>query len=260
MESGQVFGFSKSEGLYQGSFGGIFMKLWQKGKRLFFESAGKPFPPGIEMHLRRYFDLERNLNPLYSLLEQDPKIPSVWNAIRGLRLIRQDSWEAMGCFILSSNNNIKRIQQMWHRLSNALGMDGRHFPGFEALADSDESLLRSLGLGYRAPYLLKSARLVRDKKNILKKIENSSYPEAKEMLMEFPGVGSKVADCILLYGFHKMEAFPVDVWIARILRKLYFRNRNVPEKKLLAFAQKRWGLLGGYVQQYLFHGVRTGVL
>ena len=78
--------------------------------------------------------------------------------------------------------------------------------------------------------------------------------------MEFPGVAGKVSDCILLYGFHKMEAFPVDVWIARILRKLYFRNRNIPEKKLLAFAQKRWGSLGGYVQQYLFHAARTGIL
>ncbi len=258
IESGQVFGFSKFKEGYQGSFGGISLKLWQKDERLFFESDAHFSPREIELHLKHYFDLERNLSPLYTLLEQDPKIPSVLNRIRGLRLIRQDIWEAMACFILSSNNNIKRIQQIWHRLAKALGRDGKHFPNFEIIADSNEAFLRSLGLGYRAPYLLKSARLVCENVDILKKIDRTSYSEAKEILIKFPGVGSKVADCILLYGFHKMEAFPVDVWIERILRKLYFRNRSA--KNLLSFAQKKWGLLGGYVQQYLFHGARTGIL
>ena len=122
LESGQVFGFKKSEsGEFQGSFGGVFLGLRQEEGRLHFKS-GEALPPvRIEKHLRRYFNLERDLDPVYSLLDLDPKIPSAWKTIRGLRLIRQDPWEAMACFILSSNNNIKRIAQMWRRFDRLSG-------------------------------------------------------------------------------------------------------------------------------------------
>jgi N-glycosylase/DNA lyase len=76
----------------------------------------------------------------------------------------------------------------------------------------------------------------------------------------FPGIGPKVADCVLLYGFHKLDAFPVDVWILRVMRKLYFANRKVSEKKVWIFGRKRWGPQAGYIQQYLFHGARKQIL
>jgi N-glycosylase/DNA lyase len=78
-------------------------------------------------------------------------------------------------------------------------------------------------------------------------------------LLAFPGIGPKVADCVLLYGFHKLEAFPVDVWIARVMRKHYFRNRRVSEAKIHAFARKKWAKNAGYLQQYFFHTARMGM-
>jgi N-glycosylase/DNA lyase len=91
-------------------------------------------------------------------------------------------------------------------------------------------------------------------------IREADYEEARERVIAFPGIGPKVADCVLLYGFHKLEAFPVDVWIHRVMKKLYFPKRPVSEDKIRAYAKKKWGNLAGYVQQYLFHGARSGVI
>ena len=92
---------------------------------------------------------------------------------------------------------------------------------------------------------------------LLNQISSESYAEAKTRLLEFPGVGEKVADCVLLFGIQKYEAFPVDTWVLKAVRKLYFRNRSIPERKVQNFGQKRWKQYAGYIQQYLYHGIRN---
>ena len=133
------------------------------------------------------------------------------------------------------------------------------FPSALKIARSHENILRELGLGYRAPFLSRTATFLSNNPDYLETIRHSEYERAKERVLAFPGIGPKVADCVLLYGFHKLEAFPVDVWIARVIRQLYFRKRKISEDKVRRFGMKRWGGHAGYVQQYLFHSARMGV-
>ena len=254
LESGQVFGFTKAgDGAYEGVIGQAPVRLWQKNGTLFAQGIGKA------ERLREYFDLDRDLTPLYALLRAEAPLENLPVKLAGLRLIRQDPWEALACFILSSNNNVKRIQGIWKNLSFHFNR-GRCFPTPGQIAQTHERILRQLGLGYRAPFLWASARFVAASPQSLDVIRRAHYEEAKRRVLAFPGIGPKVADCVLLYGFQKYEAFPVDVWIGRVMRKIYFRNRKISEARIRRFGQRQWGNLAGYVQQYLFHGARMGIL
>ncbi len=192
-------------------------------------------------------------------MEEDPLLRPAAKKLKGLRLIRQDSWEALACFIISSNNNVKRIQGIWKNLSG-FSRDKKSFPAAHEIACLHERSLREAGLGYRAPFLLHTAQFISTNPQTLDAIRGAEYTEALKRVIAFPGIGPKVADCVLLYGFQKYEAFPVDVWILRVMRKLYFRGRSIPEDRIRRFGQKRWGKLAGYVQQYLFHSARLKVI
>ena len=257
LESGQVFGFTHLEGAgYQGIIHGARVGLSQSPSALDIEVL-----TGVltERQARDYFDLDRDLAPLYQLLKAEG-LERVLHDLQGLRLIQQNSWEALACFILSSNNNVKRIQHIWRSLSTYFNPAHQSFPSPGQIASSHERVLRQLGLGYRAPFLFNTALFLSTNSESLEVIRKASYTEGRERVLCFPGIGPKVADCVLLYGFQKYEAFPVDVWMLRVMRKLYFKGRKVSEDRVHAFAQKRWGSLAGYLQQYLFHGVRTGLI
>ncbi len=255
LDSGQVFGFKKNgDKVYEGVIAGHPVKLWQTKNQLHTENG---FPKKKLIH---FFDLGRDLQPIYDILRSDVPLAPAGEALKGLRLIRQDPWEALACFILSSNNNVKRIQGIWKNLSEFFNKDTLTFPSSSQIASSHEKILRALGLGYRAPFLLNTAQFVSKNPKYLQWIREAEYAEAKRRVLAFPGIGEKVADCVLLYGFQKQEAFPVDVWILRVMRKLYFKNRKISEDKARQFGMKRWGKNAGYIQQYLFHGARIGVL
>lgn len=257
LDSGQTFSFRKNpDQSFSGFLQGVPVRFVHDAGLL----RGVCAPGRLKSEaVRDYFDLDYDLTPVYRILDGDDLLrPAL--AYRGLRLLRQDPWEATAGFILSSKNNIKRIQLMWKRVSEHFTGEGR-FPSADRLAQSNETELRGLGLGYRAGFLYKSARRISaDPSAFLATGRDPDYAAAKEKLQEFDGVGPKVADCILLYGFHRLEGFPVDVWIERVMKKLYFRNRKTPAAKIHRFALKRWGGHAGYVQQYLFHAVRTGVI
>ena len=253
LESGQVFGFtSDSDGAYEGVLLGHLVKLKQQNGVLNVQNGKSSLSESI---VRHYFDLDHDLKEIYSILRADEALNQSFEAFKGLRLIRQDSWEALACFIISSNNNVKRIQGIYRGLVRYFGK----FPAPMQIARSHENVLRELGLGYRAPFLWATAKFLSSNPDYLDTIRVAEYQEARERVMSFPGIGPKVADCALLYGFHKLEAFPVDVWIARIVRRLYFKNRKVSEEKIRNFGMKKWGMNAGYVQQHLFHSARMGV-
>ncbi len=259
MDSGQVFGFSKTDaGSYEGVLDGRAVRFSKKGDTL---SVGGAFTSN---RIRDYFDLDHDLTTVYETLSAEEKLAPVLGSLKGLRLIRQNSWEALAGFILSSNNNVKRIQRIWRDLS--VYFSGRRgsavisFPSAGEIASSHERILRGLGLGYRAPFLLRTAHFVSRNPESLEVIRATDYEDALRRVLAFPGIGPKVADCVLLYGFQKYEAFPVDVWILRVMRSLYFRGRRVSERTVHAYARRRWGGHAGYVQQYLFHGARTKIL
>lgn len=254
LDSGQVFGFVPAgNGRYAGTVLGHAVELWQENDVLHVQNGAAPLSEGL---VRSYFDLDRDLKEIYSILRSDKALALSLRTFKGLRLIRQDPWEALACFIISSNNNVKRIMGIYRGLVRYFG----RFPSPSQIARSHENILRGLGLGYRAPYLMKTALFLSNSPDYLETIRGEGYEEAKARVISFPGIGPKVADCALLYGFHKLEAFPVDVWIARTMRRIYFRNRRVSEDKIRCFAQKRWRGLAGYVQQYIFHAARRGAI
>jgi N-glycosylase/DNA lyase len=257
LESGQFFGFERAAGNnFIFRLEGVSIKLRQSGGVLYGDvNPGRAFTDA----LIRFFDLERDLEPVYAILRADPRLSPALK-YRGLRLLRQDPWEAAACFILSSNNNVKRIRYLWRNLSEKIGTRPGIFPDAAEVAASSETFLRRLGLGYRAGYLLETARIVAGTPGILEALIETPYPEARETVMEWPGVGPKVADCILLYGLGRLEAFPVDTWIDRVMRRLYFKGKKTSSAAIRELARERFGAWAGYVQQYLFHAGRMGTL
>ena len=257
LESAQNFGFRKlSENCYEGRLQDVVCRVSQENSSLNVLSDS----PVNDKAIRDFFDLDRNLSPLYQIMAQDPKLRPSYVAFKGLRILRQDPWEVIAGFIISANNNFKRIQGIWHRLSESFCGGNYRFPSAEGISKSSESELRQLGLGYRAPYLLNTARAFLEKNTSIEVLASGDIEESRRKLIQWDGIGPKVAECILLYGFHRLDAFPVDVWVQRVMRKQYYRGRKVSVVQINRYACKRWGVWAGYVQQYLFHSARISGL
>jgi N-glycosylase/DNA lyase len=182
----------------------------------------------------------------------------------GLRLLRQDPWECLASFILSSTKQIVQICQIVSLLCERFGekiIGGESiqfmFPTAQKIAAGTEAGLRACKMGFRAPSLLAAAREIAGGKFDLEKIRQMNYAGARGELMKLRGVGGKIADCVLLFAYGFDSAFPVDVWIERALQQLYFPRRRASEKRLRKFAATHFGPHAGYAQQYLFHYIRT---
>lgn len=183
----------------------------------------------------------------------------------GLRLVRQNPWECLASFILSSTKQIVQIRQIVRTLcerhgSPVIGPRGVvkrfAFPTADQLAALNEADLRACKMGFRAPYLLVAAQRVASGEIKLEEIGRMDLVMAREELMKMDGVGEKIADCVLLFAYGFPGAFPVDVWVRRVLTKFYFRGRTVKPERLRQFIVKHFGPNAGYAQQYLFHHVR----
>ncbi len=200
--------------------------------------------------LKEFFDLDFDYNALNIALSEDKTLKSAIKYAGGIRILKQPPWETLCSFILSQNNNIKRITGIIERLCEYFGNDignGHYsFPSAEKLAPLSVDDLAVLRSGFRAKYVIDAARKVVSNVVNLEEVANSDTNTAREILMKINGVGPKVADCTLLFGFHKLDAFPKDVWIKRIMEKYY--PNGLPE-----FAKE----YGGIAQQYLFHYIRT---
>ncbi len=215
--------------------------------------------------LRRYLDLDRDYA---SLAQEYGHISAARSAIEcfpGLRILNQPPWEALVAFILSANNHVPRIRGLVERLSRELGesfeLEGEKLWGFprpEVLAECSEEELRALGVGYRAPYLIATARAVVDGFP-LNQLCQMPYEEAHRTLTALKGVGDKVADCVLLFGCGQSSAFPVDVWVARLL-KSWFGMEDASRREMARSARAMLGNHGGLLQQFLFHAARVGAL
>ena len=184
---------------------------------------------------------------------------------RGLRLLRQDPWECLASFILSSTKQIVQIRQIILLLCERCGDPvvvpageprAFAFPSPEKIAAMTETDLRGCKMGFRAPHLLATARQIADGRLDLSRLRTLPPAEARAELMKLRGVGGKIADCVLLFAGGVDTAFPVDVWVERALRQLYF-PRRVTAKRLHHFAATHFGPHAGYAQQYLFHYMRT---
>jgi len=257
--SGQAFRWTAKDGWYYGFIGQSVLKVRQDGERLLYDTSDPGLSPD---RLARYFALDLDLADILRQIDVDMQVHHAIVRYRGLRVLRQDPWETLASFICASFNNIKRIEGMIENLCQAYGRPvalngfrGFSFPGPEAIAQVSERRLRSLGLGYRAPYLRATARLVLDGKLPVEQLQQVGYAAVKRALLSCDGVGDKVADCVALFGFEKYEAFPIDVWMERAMR-YYFRHRKMTRKVMHDYATRHFGAYAGYAQQYLYHYMR----
>ncbi|HYM70482.1 MAG TPA: DNA glycosylase [bacterium] len=196
------------------------------------------------------------LRRIEALLAADAVLARVLPRTRGITLLVQDPWEVLISFIVSQNNNIPKITRSIEGLARALGEplgEGVYaFPSPARLAAAHPATLRACHLGYRAPYVRGAARRVAEGRLDLDRLCRIPEDEAREALRELPGIGDKVADCILLFALGKVTTFPVDVWIRRAVERLYLGGRPTPLREIRAFARDRFGPLAGYAQQHLF--------
>ena len=216
--------------------------------------------------LREYLQTEQDLSEVLLTFPEDEPMRAAVSACRGLRLLRQEPWECLASFILSSTKQIVQIQQIIELLCERFGeplpaivphAPAYGFPSASRLARATEADLRACKMGFRAPYLLETARRVADGELELERLRHFPVETAREQLMRLPGVGRKIADCVLLFAYGFQSAFPVDVWVLKALRQLYFRRRRATMPRLQRFASHHFGPNAGYAQQYLFHYMRT---
>ncbi|MGC9037456.1 MAG: DNA-3-methyladenine glycosylase 2 [Candidatus Micrarchaeia archaeon] len=214
-----------------------------------------------EEELRQLLGVHTGVRSIYSKLEKDTLLKKAIEEFYGMRVVKADPWQTAVCFIVSQFNNIKRISKIIGMLINKFGKTengAKLFPSPESIARASKASLLACGLGFRASYLRDFASSIVEGFD-LSSLYKLSYEEAKNELMQFKGIGDKVADCILLFGYGKLEAFPVDTWIKRIVEKEYLHRRS-SLKQIHEFAARRFGGLAGYAQQYLFQYARESGL
>ncbi len=210
--------------------------------------------------LEEYLQLQVDLNEVIATFPNDEPIQNAVAALSGLRLLRQDYWECLASFILSSTKQIVQIRQMVALLSQRFGESVKSnsrkpafaFPKIETIADCSENELRDCKLGFRAPNLRSAAHDILDGSIDWERLPTMTSGQARAELMKLRGVGQKIADCVLLYAGGHQNVFPVDVWIDRALRRLYFPKRKPSVKLLRKFADTHFGPYAGYAQQYIF--------
>jgi N-glycosylase/DNA lyase len=208
-----------------------------------------------------YFALDHPLSEILETFPSDPVIKVAVEYSRGLRIIRQPPWECLATFLTSALKQVQHIRAISLAIRSRFGRRLRwgevevfSYPEPEEVAEIPVEKLLECKLGFRAANLLATARMVASGAVNLEALGGLSTVEARAALCELPGVGEKIANCVLLFAYDRLEAVPVDVWIARVLNEVYFAGRSkVPLRELKAFASDYFGSYAGYAQQYLFH-------
>ena len=262
LTSGQAFGWERSAEGWTGIVRGRWVRLREESDSIRAQTAA---PQSEWDWLAEYLQVEVNLSAVLKTFPNDPHLRAAIASCRGLRLLRQDPWECLGSFILSSTKQIVQIRQIVAELCATFGTPVIapgpppvfSFPTAARLAEADEADLRACKMGFRAPYLLATARLIASGACDLEGLRRIPLKEARKQLLKLPGVGGKIADCVLLFAYGFPTAFPVDVWVTKALRKFYFRGRRVRPVRLHSFISAYFGPNAGYAQQYLFHFIRT---
>ncbi len=249
LDCGQAFRWEKQEdGSYSGVAGGYFLNIAKENGNLIFNNTSMEAFEGFWIN---YFDLNRDYKAICRTLKEDELLSSTIDEYYGIRILNQEPWEALCSFVISQQNNIKRIKLIISRLCRAYGEDLGNgwytFPSAERLAELSVADFEAIGAGYRAKYLEKLAKDVASGNIDLSKIKSLSLEEARKALLDIYGVGIKVANCALLFGFGFLSAFPVDVWMKRVME--YYPN-GLPE----CFTG-----IEGIAQQYLFHWARNNL-
>ncbi len=254
LESGQVFHWFRNEATFSGLIGEELVELRQDGGQL-------EILQGQPETVSRYFALDHPLEEIVATFPQDDVLGPAAEFCHGLRIMRQEPWECLATFITSALKQVPHIRQisldLRRRHGKEISAEFHAYPTPEALATAGETALRESRLGFRAKNLAGAARMIADGQISLELLRKFPTDELRRELCRIPGVGEKVANCVLLFAYERLEAFPIDVWIERVLRDLYFaKKRKVTSERLRHFAATYFGPYAGYAQQYLFHHAR----
>ena len=274
-ECGQCFRCNLEEdGSYTGVVGKNVLNVQKQEKNIIITGMCKD---NIKELCYQYFDLGTNYELIRNKLSLiDNYLKTSTNYGKGIRILKQDVWETLISFIISANNNIPRIKGIIEKISKQYGnkivwnnKEYYTFPTPEQLSKASVKDLRNLGLGFRDVRVFETTRMVKNKIMDIDKLSNiESTEKLKEELLKFPGVGPKVADCIMLFSLERFEVFPIDVWVKRVMTELYFDEIKKLSKKegkilqpnnqeILEFAEYKFGKLAGLAQQYLFYWRRN---
>ncbi|NLN09793.1 MAG: 8-oxoguanine DNA glycosylase [Methanoculleus thermophilus] len=258
LSCGQAFRWEKVGRWWQGVVDGRAIRIRQDANRLTFFGADTEF-------IRDYFRLDQDLPSILSSIDRDPAISAAIEECRGLRLVTQPPWECLASYICATNTNIPAVKRRVALMAERYGepIDGPFgtayaFPEPDALAPCTRADLWECKLGYRTDYLREAACFASKNPNWAERVAALPFEEARQALMHLRGVGPKAADCVLLFGFGFYEAFPVDVWIHRIVAETYLPDlagrKCTPADydRIRRFAQGYFGEYAGYAQEYLY--------
>lgn len=253
LECGQVFSYKDMGDCY------IVFSADKKAK-VTETSLGYIIKTNAPDYFENYFDLKTDYGKIKETLSKFPILKKTIDFGKGIRILKQNLFETLISFIVSANNNIKRIQMILERLREKLGSkvgDFYAFPTREQLKGATVEFFKEIGAGYRADYLYKVVRQIED--NTLNDWQKLDTKDLRNKLISLSGVGPKVADCVLLFGYGRQDVFPVDTWIEQMYVKFYCSNSQiVPNReKIRENLLKEFGNLSGYAQQYLFYSMRS---
>lgn len=271
---GQAFRWEKLRDWWYGVVGEQVLKIRQDADRLEFENASAD-------SVKYYFGLQDDLPKILTRINRDKHIEEAINRFKGLRILHQDPWECLISYICATYKSVPAIKSMVKNLSRKFGneitVDGYAFHTFPTpgkLAQATTSELVGSGLGYRTRYVAETARIVKRTGFDFEHLKLATYEEAKKELLAFLGVGFKVADCVMLFSLNKLEAFPVDVWMKRVILKYYAKHfpnwfaqkisarkspSNSEYREMNLFGREYFGEYAGYAQEYLYHYERMCV-
>ena len=251
-ECGQCFRWNQTDdGKYTGVAMGRAAELRQSDGKIYISSSMEDF----DSIWQKYFDLDRDYKTIRESLCIDSYMKKASDFGAGIRILRQDRWEAFCSFIISQCNNIPRIKKIIETLCSQFGREVEFngkvlysFPKAEEIAQLEPEDLAPLRCGYRAPYIIDGARAVASGALDLDKLAEGSFDDALKALKSVHGVGDKVANCVILFGLQMLDAFPVDVWMKRAMTEQYGKN----------FDPKIFGKYAGIAQQYIYYYARSG--
>ncbi|MFO7888018.1 MAG: DNA glycosylase [Eubacteriales bacterium] len=262
-ECGQCFRWNlEKDGSYTGVVKNRILNVSKKNDIIILKNTNKEDFLNIWFD---YFDLNRNYKKIKSEILDD-KLKDILEFGKGIRILNQDEWETTISFIISANNRILMIKRVIDNLSRNYGKyigmynDKKYysFPSPEKLNSLSENELRLMKTGFRAKYIKNAAEMVTRKEGWLYKLKEQSYDCAFEEIKKIKGVGDKVGNCVLLFSMNKYEAFPVDIWMKRIMEKVY--NINGKPDEIRKKSEKIFGPYSGFAQQYLFYYASQGKL
>jgi N-glycosylase/DNA lyase len=252
---GQTFRWRcNPDGSWSGVLGDQLIDLRQKGPRILGEAI--PGGRGVEESVLELLRTQDDIGKIQRRLRRDPVLALGMTRMKGLRIVKLDEWECLISYVLATYANIPRIMKMVEGLGTNYGRRIAHgaysFPDRGQLSKATTKELIGLGLGYRAKYVRALCELIDE--STLSTFSKAPYERLRKGLIELPGVGEKVADCVSLFGFGRLGSFPIDIWIERALARLYKQTGSYT--RLRTFAAGRFGEYSGYAQEYLYHNER----